>query len=107
MLLLFTMGARAAETVIWQGSKSFASWSDVLNIEGRLFSQTKADDVLHLSITASAGAQLQLSWENMQKDGALWLMVAPWCGGGAFDHGNTPEFWQQFLSEENVISRGK
>jgi hypothetical protein len=43
----------------------------------------------------------------MQKDDALWLMVAPWCGGGAFDHGNTPEFWQQFLSEENVISREK
>lgn len=64
MLLLSMMGARATETVIWQGSKSFASWSDVLNIEGRLFNQTKADDVLHLSITASAGAQLQLSWGN-------------------------------------------
>ena len=45
------------------------------------------------------------SWENMQKDNALWLMVAPWCGGGAFDHGNTNEFWEQFLSEENIIHR--
>ncbi|MDO4737823.1 MAG: glycosyl hydrolase [Bacteroidales bacterium] len=45
------------------------------------------------------------SWENMQKDNALWLMVAPWCGGGAFDYGNTNEFWEQFLSEENIIHR--
>lgn len=45
------------------------------------------------------------SWENMQKDNALWLMVAPWCGGGAFAHGNTNEFWEQFLSEENIIHR--
>ena len=44
------------------------------------------------------------SWENMQKDDALWLMVAPWCGGCAFDHGNTNAFWQQFLSEENIVS---
>ncbi len=45
------------------------------------------------------------SWENMQQDGAIWLMVAPWCGGGAFDHGNTADFWHQFLGEENVIAR--
>ena len=45
------------------------------------------------------------SWENMQKDNALWLMVAPWCGGGAFGHGNTNEFWEQFLSEEYIIHR--
>ncbi len=45
------------------------------------------------------------SWENMQKDHALWLMVAPWCGGGAFDNGNTELFWQQFMSEEGILSR--
>lgn len=45
------------------------------------------------------------SWENMQKDNAIWLMVAPWCGGGAFDHGNTNAFWQQFLSDEHVVRR--
>ncbi len=46
------------------------------------------------------------SWENMRKDGALWLMVAPWCGGGAFDHGNTADFWQHFLNADNgIISR--
>lgn len=45
------------------------------------------------------------SWENMQANNALWLIVAPWCGGGAFDHGNSPDFWKQFLSEENIITR--
>lgn len=45
------------------------------------------------------------SWENMQRDEALWLIVAPWCGGTAFDNGNTADFWQQFLNEEGVISR--
>lgn len=45
------------------------------------------------------------SWENMQQDGALWLMVAPWCGGGAFDHGNTADFWRGFLGNEHVIAR--
>jgi mannan endo-1,4-beta-mannosidase len=45
------------------------------------------------------------SWENMVQDGALWLIVAPWCGGGAFDHGNTDDFWRQFLGNENVITR--
>jgi len=45
------------------------------------------------------------SWENMQRDRALWLMVAPWCGGGAFDHGNSAEFWRQFLNNENVVAR--
>lgn len=45
------------------------------------------------------------SWENMQKDDAKWLLVAPWCGGGAFDHGNTADFWKKFLDNENIISR--
>jgi len=45
------------------------------------------------------------SWENMKRDEALWLFVAPWCGGTAFDNGNTAEFWQQFLSNENIINR--
>ena len=45
------------------------------------------------------------SWENMQHDNALWLFVAPWCGGCAFDHGNNVSFWRQFLSNENVITR--
>lgn len=45
------------------------------------------------------------SWENMQKDNALWLMVAPWCGGGAFDHGNSNSFWKQFLDNEYVVAR--
>lgn len=45
------------------------------------------------------------SWENMQKDEALWLIVAPWCGGTAFDNGNTADFWRQFLGEDGIISR--
>ncbi len=45
------------------------------------------------------------SWENMQRDGALWLFVAPWCGGGAFDHGNNTDFWKQLMSNPNMITR--
>ena len=45
------------------------------------------------------------SLENMFADDARWLMVAPWCGGGAFDNGNTPSFWRQQLNDENIISR--
>jgi mannan endo-1,4-beta-mannosidase len=47
------------------------------------------------------------SWDNMEKDGARWLFVAPWCGGGAFDHGNTNDFWKSFLNNDHVISRDK
>lgn len=63
--ILFAAGsvvADATEVLLWQGSKSFGSWSDVLDISGSKFSKAKADDVLRLSITASDGAQLQLSW---------------------------------------------
>ncbi len=45
------------------------------------------------------------SWDSMQQDNALWLMVAPWCGGAAFDHGNTADFWRTFLNEPNVVAR--
>ena len=47
--LLFPAGVRASETIVWQGTKKFTNWSDVLNIEGSKFSGAKADDVLHLS----------------------------------------------------------
>ena len=45
------------------------------------------------------------SWQNMQHDEALWLFVAPWCGGGAFEHGNTTEFWKEFMSADGVVAR--
>lgn len=46
------------------------------------------------------------SWENMVADESLWLIVAPWCGGTAFDNGNTNDFWQHFLNDDNgIISR--
>lgn len=45
------------------------------------------------------------SWENMKRDEALWLIVAPWCGGTAFDNGNTADFWRQFLNEEGIVTR--
>lgn len=61
-LLSISIGAAATETTVWQGTKTFASWSDVLNIDGSKLKGAKADDVLHLSITASDGAQLQISW---------------------------------------------
>ena len=47
------------------------------------------------------------SWQNMQRDGALWLFVAPWCGDTPFSYGNTNDFWQEFLAEENIITREK
>ena len=62
LLLLVVIKAGATETTVWQGSKKFTSWSDVLNIDGSKLNKVNADDVLHLSIQASAGAQLQLSW---------------------------------------------
>ena len=45
------------------------------------------------------------SWNNMKNDNSLWLFVAPWCGGGAFDHGNDNTFWRTFMSEEHIITR--
>lgn len=45
------------------------------------------------------------SWESMQESGALWLFVAPWCGGGAFAHGNDNAFWKQLLQQEGVLTR--
>ena len=62
LLTMLFVSVSAAETVIWQGSKQIQSWSDVLNIDGSKLSDVKTDDVLRLSITASAGAQLQVSW---------------------------------------------
>lgn len=62
--LLLTIGARATDAIVWQGSQTFTGWSDVLNIDGSKLKEAKVDDVLHLSITTSPGAQLQLSWGN-------------------------------------------
>lgn len=58
----FCATAEAATTTAWQGEKKFSTWSDVLNISGSKFGQAKPDDVLRLSLTATSGAQLQLSW---------------------------------------------
>lgn len=62
VLIINIATAKASETIIWEGTKQFSNWSDVLNIEGSKLNKAKADDVLQLSITASAGAQLQISW---------------------------------------------
>lgn len=45
------------------------------------------------------------SWANMEADEALWLFVAPWCGGCAFDHNNTEEFWKEQMNSEGIITR--
>lgn len=63
-LMMQYVASGATETILWQGSKNFLGWSDVLNVNGDKFNDAKADDVLHLSIIASEGAQLQLSWGN-------------------------------------------
>lgn len=43
--------------------------------------------------------------EAMERDGALWLFVAPWTTPFVFSKDNTDEFWHQFLSEKRIISR--
>lgn len=45
------------------------------------------------------------SWENMKADNALWLFVAPWCGGCAFDHNNTQSFWKKLMESDGIITR--
>ena len=45
------------------------------------------------------------SWANMEADEALWLFVAPWCGGCAFDHNNTEEFWKEQMGSDGIITR--
>lgn len=65
-LTLCSTAARATTISIWQGSKRFATWSDVLHVDGSRFAGLKADDVVVLAITAVDGAQLQVSY------GAAW-----------------------------------
>jgi len=73
--LLLCLSSEATTTVIWQGSKQFSSWNDIVNISGNKFSQVKGDDLIRLSITANDNAQLQLSygtnWTNMDGLGSL------------------------------------
>ena len=66
LLFISTLEAKATNTVVWQGSQQFTGWSDVLNIDGSKFGEARADDVLLFTITASNGAQLQISY------GASW-----------------------------------
>ena len=33
----------------------------------------------------------------------LQNLVAPWCGGGASDHGNDAQFWQHLVSNDNIV----
>lgn len=77
-LLTMALHLQAATTTVWEGTKVFSSWSDVLNIAGSEFSQVQADDVVIFSITARDGAQLQVSygtgWTNF--DGLSALSVA-------------------------------
>lgn len=61
-LLITALHLQAATTTVWEGSKTFSLWSDVLNIAGSKFSKVQADDVVLFSITANAGAQLQVSY---------------------------------------------
>ncbi len=74
-VLLLSAGVQAAEIVVWQGTKQFKNWADVLNISGDKFSKAKADDVLRFSITAEGGVQLQVSygsgWTSFEGLGAL------------------------------------
>ncbi len=60
----FSAVSIATTTDLWSGSKSFSSWSDVLNIAGSKFSKAKADNIIRFTIQASASAQLQVSYGN-------------------------------------------
>jgi len=47
---------------VWQGSKTFSTWSDVLNISGSNFSKVKADDVVVFCLKSNGDAKLQVSY---------------------------------------------
>jgi hypothetical protein len=68
ILMMTTMSCLASSSVVWQGTKSFVSWSDVINISGSQFNGVSADDIIRFTISVESGAQLQLShgpsWTN-------------------------------------------
>ena len=43
-LLTMALHLQAATITVWEGTKVFSSWSDVLNIAGSEFCQVQADD---------------------------------------------------------------
>lgn len=62
-----TWGSTAS---VWQGCKTFSTWSDVLNISGSSFSKVKADDVVVFCLTSNGNAKLQVSY------GSAWTNFA-------------------------------
>lgn len=79
----FSVTAFAVSTTLWSGSKQFrTSWNDVVNIAGAKFLDTQVGDVLVLSIDASSGAKLQISYGSQWKnfDGLASLEI-----GGCFN----------------------
>lgn len=45
------------------------------------------------------------SAENMEADGATWLLVAPWCSDEYVPGYNDETFWQTFMNQDNIITR--
>ena len=45
--------------------------------------------------------------EEMQRDGATWLYVAPWTGNFLFGSNNDAEFWTRFLASPFILTRDK
>lgn len=56
---ILTWGATVS---IWQGSKIFSTWSDVLDISGSKFSKIKADDLVVFCLKSNGDAKLQVSY---------------------------------------------
>jgi hypothetical protein len=59
-----------ATITVWQGCKTFSTWSDVLNISGSNFLKVKADDVVVFCLTSNGDAKLQVSY------GSVWINFA-------------------------------
>lgn len=56
---ILTWGATVS---IWQGSKIFSTWSDVLDISGSKFSKIKADDLVVFCLKSNGDAKQQVSY---------------------------------------------
>ena len=70
-LLTMALHLQAAATTVWEGTKVFSSWSDVLNIAGSKFSQVQADDVVLFSITAFDNGNTADFWRQFLNEAGI------------------------------------
>ncbi|MBR4366425.1 MAG: hypothetical protein IKP43_06570 [Bacteroidaceae bacterium] len=67
-LLVPTLVNKEDEGIIWEGPQNYGSWSDCVNLEAVYFENIQIGDIIRFNITATSGAQLQIShgssWAN-------------------------------------------